>query len=76
MRILLLPVRMFIWEGQRVQESSVQQHELVVDPSDLQWSERGEEVINTTQQYVCIDCMACSLTFHLPGLKSESPAPS
>lgn len=40
--IISLPESIFIWEGQRVQESSVQQHELVVNLSDLQRSKRRE----------------------------------
>lgn len=39
---MFLPECIFIWEGKRVQESSVQQHELVIDPSDLHWSKRRE----------------------------------
>lgn len=42
LQIIFLPVCIFIWEGQWVQESTVQQHELVVDPSDLQRSKRRE----------------------------------
>lgn len=38
---------MFVREGQRVQESSVQQHQLVVDLSDLQWPERRHRQADT-----------------------------
>lgn len=36
-----VPECIFVREGQRVQESSVQEHQLVIDLSDLQWAEKG-----------------------------------
>lgn len=41
-QLIFSPECIFIREGQRVQESSVQQHKLVIEPSDLQWSKRRE----------------------------------
>lgn len=75
--LVFLPKCIVVWECQRVQESPVQQHQLVIDLSDLQWPERRraethmfvdrqeDEDMSMHTVYVCL------LTFRLPGLSFE-----
>lgn len=69
-----LPKSIFIWESQRVQESSIQKHELVIDPSNLKRPEEKDMVKQRGLVFIsvwlyCTVCNVCTyVSFARSGL--------